>query len=204
MKICLFQFAKNVADSPELRDASSAAGKKISSLSTDLAARKDVFKNVKAFAETKEAKTKLFPECKRYLEEFLRDGKRGGLDLSDEDLEKYKDLKKQVSDLGTDFRNCLSEDLSHFWATEEELDGVPQDVIDSMDTDKDGKRKVTTKYPHYNPVIKYARNPKTRLTMETVYQTRCVEDNTPRIEKLVQLRHQKAQMLGNRYQSTKT
>jgi len=188
-------FAKNVAIREELRDASTEAGKKLSSLSTDLNARKDVFENIKAFSETEEAKH-LDPEPKKYLEEYIRDGKRGGLDLPDAKLEQYKTLTKKISDLGTDFRNCLSADTSFFWADEAELEGVPDDVIESMDTDDNGRRKVTTKYPHYNPVIKYAKNPKTRLTMETTYQMRCVEENTPRIEELVKLRHKKAILLG--------
>merc|ERR1719422_1285083 len=188
-------FAKNVADSKELRDASTDAGKKLDNLSTDLSARKDVFEVVKAFAETEEANM-LDHEKKRYLEQFLRDGKRGGLELTDEKLEEFKTLKKKVNDIGIDFRKCLSEDLSHFYADESELEGVPQDVIESMDVNDEGQRKVTTKYPHYKPVIAYAKNPKTRLTMETVYQKRCVEENTPRIEELVKLRHQKAKLLG--------
>jgi len=188
-------FAKNVAESPELREASTAVGKEISNLSTDLGTRKDVFSVVKAFAETKEAEG-LNPEQKRYLDKYLRGGKRGGLELSDEKLEQLKTLKKKLSDLGTDFRRCLSEDTSFFWIDEAELDGVPEDVIDSMETDEEGKRKVTTKYPHYRPVIRYAKNPKTRLRMETVYQMRCVEENTPRIEEMVKIRHKKAILLG--------
>ena len=43
---------------------------------------------------------------------------------------------------------------------------------------------------------RYAKNPKTRLQMETVYQMRCVEENTPRIEEMVKLRHKKAILLG--------
>ena len=162
---------------------------------TDLGSRKDVFSNVKAFSETEEAKN-LNPENKRYLEEYLRGGRRGGLELPDEKLEKLKEIKKKISNLGTDFRNCLSEDTSYFWIDEADLEGVPADVIESMEQNDEGQRKVTTKYPHYNPVIKNAKNPKTRLTMETVYQKRCVEDNTPRIEELVKLRHKKAQLLG--------
>ena len=128
-------------------------GKEISNLSTDLGTRKDVFSVVKAFAETKEAED-LNPEQKRYLADYLRGGKRGGLELSDEKLDQLKTLKKKLSDLGTDFRRCLSEDTSFFWIDEAELDGVPEDVIDSMDVDEEGKRKVTTKYPHYRPVIR--------------------------------------------------
>ena len=94
-----------------MRDASTEAGKKLSSLSTDLNARKDVFENIKAFSETEEAKH-LDPEPKKYLEEYIRDGKRGGLDLPDAKLEQYKTLTKKISDLGTDFRTEMK---TKFW-----------------------------------------------------------------------------------------
>ena len=32
--------------------------------------------------------------------------------------------------------------------------------------------------------------------METIYQMRCLEENTPRIEEMVKLRHKKAVLLG--------
>ena len=97
-----------------MRDASTEAGKKLSSLSTDLNARKDVFENIKAFSETEEAKH-LDPEPKKYLEEYIRDGKRGGLDLPDAKLEQYKTLTKKISDLGTDFRAEIKKKLWNFF-----------------------------------------------------------------------------------------
>ena len=45
-------------------------------------------------------------------------------------------------------------------------------------------------------LLRYAKIPKTRLTMETIYQMRCLEENTPRIEEMVKLRHKKAVLLG--------
>ena len=97
-----------------MRDASTEAGKKLSSLSTDLNARKDVFENIKAFSETEEAKY-LDPEPKKYLEEYIRDGKRGGLDLPDAKLEQYKTLTKKISDLGTDFRTEIKTKYWNFF-----------------------------------------------------------------------------------------
>ena len=186
---------KNVALEPELRDASSKAEKDITSLSTELSLRKDVFENVKAFAQTEEAENLNYEE-KRYLKQYLRDGKRNGLEVPEAKLEDFKALKNKVSDLEIEFRKCLSEDTSHMYLDEEDLDGVPDDVVQSMETNEIGQRKVTTKYPHYNPISKYAKNPKTRFEMEKIYQSRCVEENTPRIEEMVKLRHKKAVMLG--------
>ena len=177
----------------ELRDASSDASKKISEVQIDLSLRKDVFLNVKAFSETEEAKN-LSYEQKRYIKNTLRDGKRNGLLLAKEDLQEFKENKKRISELGIDFRKCLSEDTSYFWADEKDLSGVPEDVIESMEKDESGKRKVTTKHP----VIGNCNNPQTRFTMEKIYQSRCVEENTPRIEELVTLRHRQATILGQK------
>jgi len=188
-------FMKNVAVDPTLRDASSKAEKEITALSTELSLRKDVFENVKAFGQTEEAENLNYEE-KRYLKQYLRDGKRSGLEVSEAKLEDFKALKNKLSDLEIEFRKCLSEDTSHMYLDEEDLDGVPDDVIESMETNEKGQRKVTTKYPHYNPIIKYAKNPKTRFEMEKIYQSRCVEENTVRIEEMVKLRHKKAVMLG--------
>ena len=185
----------NVALAPELRDASSKAEKEISALGTELSLRKDVFENVKAFSETEEAENLNYEE-KRYLKQYLRDGKRSGLEVSEAKIEDFKALKNKISDLEIEFRKCLSEDTSHMYLDEEDLVGVPDDVIESMETNEIGQRKVTTKYPHYNPIIKYAKNPKTRYAMEKIYQSRCVEENTARIEEMVKLRHKKAVMLG--------
>ena len=185
----------NVALDSELRDASSKAEKEITSLGTELSLRKDVFENVKAFAKTDEAENLNYEE-KRYLNRYLRDGKRNGLEVSEAKLEDFKALKNKISDLEIEFRKCLSEDTTHMYLDEEDLDGVPDDVIQSMETNEIGQRKVTTKYPHYNPVIKYAKNPQTRFRMEKIYQSRCVGENTPRIEEMVKLRHKKAVMLG--------
>ena len=178
-----------------LRDASTEAEKNIGNFGTELSLRKDVFENVKAFAQTEEAGNLNYEE-KRYLKKFLRDGKRNGLEVEDEALEEFKNVTNRINDLGVEFGKCLSEDNSHFYLDEEDLDGVPDDVIESMETNEIGQRKVTTKYPHYKPIIRYAKNPETRFQMEKVFRARCLEENTIRIEELVRLRHKKARMLG--------
>eukprot|EP00090_Calanus_glacialis_P007989 TRINITY_DN1635_c0_g1_i1.p1 TRINITY_DN1635_c0_g1~~TRINITY_DN1635_c0_g1_i1.p1 ORF type:complete len:781 (-),score=191.71 TRINITY_DN1635_c0_g1_i1:71-2413(-) len=188
-------FSTNVALEKALRDASSEANKKITEVQIDLSLRKDVFLNIKQFSQTEEAKN-LNYEQKRYVEETVRAGKRNGLLLAADDLEEFKKNKKRISELGIDFRKCLSEDTSHFYADEKDLSGVPADVIESMEKDERGKRKVTTKYTHYYPVIKKCKNPKTRYLMEKTKQTMCVEENTPRIEELITLRQKQATLLG--------
>ena len=120
--------------------------------------RKDSFERVLAFSKTDKAKqldmetTRLpsFHEyashslC-RYLKKSLEAGKRNGLELNGEELEEFKVVKKKISELGIAFRSCLSEDTSHIWVTKEELAGVPDDVVSTLETKDSGELKVRTK-----------------------------------------------------------
>ena len=69
-------------------------------------------------------------------------GKRNGLGLSGEDLEELKLVKKKISELEMAFTSCLSEDTSHIWVKEEELAGVPQDLVSTLERSASGELKV--------------------------------------------------------------
>ena len=69
-------------------------------------------------------------------------GKRNGLGLAGEELEEFKRVKKKISELGIAFRSCLSEDTSHIWVKEEELAGVPQDLVSTLERSATGELKV--------------------------------------------------------------
>ena len=94
----------------------------------------------------------------------------------------------------------MSEDTSHIWVKEEELAGVPQDLVSTFERRASGELKVTalqfilsfvhipqtfqvtTKSPHYHPVIKKCSVPETRFKMEKAFMSRCLEHNTKTIE----------------------
>ena len=158
----------------------------------DLSLRKDVFLNVQAFSLTEEARNLNYEE-RRFLEKTLRMGKRNGLLLDDEDFERVRSIKKRISELEIDFRKCLDDDTSHFFVHEKELSGVSNNFIHSLEKDVDGRRKVTTRHL---AVLNHCKVPRTRFLMEKMYESRCVEENTPRIEELIKLRHEKATILG--------
>ena len=134
----------------------------------------------------------------RYLRKNLEAGKRNGLGLAGEELEEFKLVKKKISELGIAFRSCLSEDTSHIWVKEEELAGVPRDLVSTLERSASGELKVhtskiwkkksihlnqvTCQYPHYQPVIKMCSVPETRFKIEKAFQSRCVDHNTKIIE----------------------
>merc|ERR1719354_1543396 len=101
--------------------------------------RKDIFDNLVAFSGTGEA-ANLKPELKRYLDKMIIEGKRNGLNLAEEEREKI--IKKRISELGVNFNKNLNEDTSHAFFTKEELLGVPEDLVNSLEKNDEGKLKV--------------------------------------------------------------
>ena len=65
-----------------------------------------------------------------FLKSFLL---YSGLHLDEKTRDEVKSIKKEISDLGTTFGSNLNEDTTYLLFTEEELKGVPEDLIKSFE-----------------------------------------------------------------------
>ena len=86
--------------------------------------------------------------------------------------------------------------MTFLYFDKEDLKGVPDDLVESFEKNEQGQCKVTMKYPHFFPVSRKCQVPETRRKLETAYQSRCLVENTKILEELVQLRQQRAELLG--------
>jgi thimet oligopeptidase len=185
-------FMQYVSTDAKEREASRAAEEAVVNWTIDLGKNEALYKAVKAYADTK---PKLTGEKARFLEHTMRDYRLSGMTLPKAQRDKLAALEKEMSKLGTDFDTAINEDQTKVALTEAELAGVPPQALS-------GKPKVGNVYllgldgPTYGAVMDYCTVAETRQKMQWLYRRRAGEKNVERLNNLLNLRWQAAQMLG--------
>lgn len=189
-------FYQAVSTDQQLRDASTEAERLLDDFSIESSMREDVYKVVEATFHKGE---KLDPESQRLLEKERKNYIRNGLGIPvGPKRNRFKEIKKRLSEVGIVFQKNLNEENQGLWFTPEDLDGVPQDVLSGFakgEGEKSGKIKMTFKYPDLFPVMKYATNPDTRKTIFIANENK-LNQNVPLFREAVLLRDEAARLLG--------
>lgn len=189
-------FYQAVSTDPALRNASSEAEKLLNDFSIESAMREDLFSLIEATLKKNEP---LDPESRWLLEKEHKDYIRNGLGLAAGPLrDRFKEIKKRLSDLCIQFQKNLNEENGGIWFTPEELDGVPEDVLSGLrkgEGENNGNLLLSFKYPDLFPALKYAKNADSRKKIFIANENKCNE-NVPLFKEVVILRDEAARLLG--------
>ncbi|TFK73564.1 zincin [Pluteus cervinus] len=194
-------FYQNVSPSKELRDASNEAESTVRNFGVESSMRLDVYhakveaeKNIKASGQW----DKLSAEEKRLVEKMILDGTRAGLALPEKERTELTTLKKDLSQICLEFSKNFNEENEVITFTEEELKGVPKDVVSGYTKRTEGDKvvyDVTYKTPDIFPIFKFAENPTTRQRAQEGHESR-LNINVPLLSKALGLRRRIAKLLG--------
>ncbi|MGZ3700333.1 MAG: M3 family metallopeptidase [Bdellovibrionota bacterium] len=131
----------------------------------------------------------------RLAKQTLLGYEQNGMNLSDADLQKFRELNQALTKKQADYSNNLNLDKTHIEVTAEELAGLPQTFIDRQTKTADGKLSVNANEADYPVVMANASNEETRKKMMRAYLTRGGQANLDLLSDAVVLREQIAQLV---------
>jgi oligopeptidase A len=199
----------HVADNPALRAAYTENLPKVTEFHARLGADERLYAKYKAIAAGPSAAT-LSPPRRRALQNAIRDFVLSGAELEGPAKERFRAIQEQMADLSQKYSEHVldaTDGYAHY-ATDAELDGVPDDVKaaarEAAQAEGRDGHKLTLHFPSYYPVMQYATNRDLRRTLYTAYVTRASElggrpelDNTELMRQLLELRQEEARLLGH-------
>ena len=157
--------------------------------------REDVYRAVKAYADTK---PKLAGEDEKFLEETMRDYRRAGLALPKAERDEVERLRKELTGVGTDFDSNIAKTQKPEKFTKAELEGVPDSLLGAPGV-KTGPDEYTVHINvtwQYLAIMEHAKREDIRRRVVTEQHSLAMKENLPLVEKLLILRNQIATKLG--------
>ena len=128
---------------------------------------------------------------------ILRDFRRAGVDREEEVRAKIKELQDEIVAVCQEFDRNIREDVRAIRVdSSAELEGLPEDFIDSHLPDENGIVTVTTDYLDLIPVLKYADRASVRRRLHREHLNRGYPLNMEVLDRLLAKRRELAEILG--------
>lgn len=193
--------------SDEMQAIAEEISPKLSVHADNISMNATLFQRVKAVYDNRD-KENLNAEQTRLLEETYKHFVRGGANLTPEQQERFKAINEEISKLTLAFNNNVLAATNAYVlviSDSADLKGIPANVVaaareeaDKTDSTK-GKWVFTLQNPSLLPFLEYAQNREKREEIWRAYSSRCnggKYDNNEIIDKLVNLRIERANLLG--------
>jgi thimet oligopeptidase len=186
---------KETNTNPAMRTAAENAVKAFEDWAVGVDYREDVYKAIKAFADTH---PKLSGEDEKLLKETLRDYRRAGLELPPDQRNEVEELRKELSKLGTDFDSNIVNANAPVMFSKADLDGLPESFFASpgIKTSDDVYTVMANVTWQFNTVQENAKKEATRKQLYIVRETLAKDKNVPVLNQMLALRNEIALRLG--------
>ena len=197
---------ESVATTPELRAAYNAVQPQVSAFLSGIPMSAGLYRMLDAYAQTPEA-ARLDPTRARFLTKTLDWFKREGAALSDEDKAKLEKLNVELTEITTRFSQNVLDSTNAFElivSDRAQLAGLPERAISAAAASAQAKGKTgyrfTLQAPSYMPFVTYLDDAALREQVYRAMNTRATQephDNRELVARILELRRQKAALLGH-------
>jgi Zn-dependent oligopeptidase len=178
----------------------------LTEFSNDVALNTALFERVKHVYNTKESLS-LNEEQKTLLDKKYKGFSRNGANLSNDQKEVLRAIDKEQSQLKLTFGEHILAETNRYElliSKLSDLDGLPEGAIEAAKQLAEEKDKkgwlITLDYPSYIPFMTYAKNRALRKKLALAFGQKGFQndslDNQDIVLKIVQLRYQRAKLLG--------
>ncbi|OWY66698.1 peptidase M3 [cyanobacterium TDX16] len=201
-----------VKNSPELRTAYETVQPQVVEFHNQFSQSQPLYK---AFKELRASQTwnTLTNAQKRIVEAAIRDAELSGVGLTGEQRDRFNAIQLELAELTTKFSNNVLDATKAFSLTltsPDEVEGLPPSWLSlaaqaaraagkEKATPENGPWRVTLDFPSYLPFMQHGKRRDLREKLYRAFISRASSgdlDNTPLIEKILQLRREKANLLG--------
>ncbi len=198
---------ESVATTPELRAAFNSIQPKVSAFYSSLPLNEELWKAIQRYAAGEEGHS-LIGTMRRYLTKTVDAFKRHGALLDPEGKARLKEIDVELAEITTKFsENVL--DSTNAWelviTDHSKLAGLPPSAIAAARASAESKGRegwrFTLQAPSYMAVMTYLDDAGVRQQAWHAYNTRAASgehDNRPLLNRILELRKAKAQLLGFR------
>ncbi len=199
-----------VMNSDELRQAYEACLPRLTAYQSEMGQNRALYDAVKSLADREDFAT-LDRARQQAIHHILRDFRLSGVALEKAKRERFSDIKQRLSELSTRFSNNVLDatDSWEKWIEDKnQLAGLPETALENYREQaeaKDGKGyRLTLDIPSFLPVMQYAHNRPLRRELYEAFSTRASDqgpqagqwDNSDNMVEILQLREEKAKLLG--------
>jgi oligopeptidase A len=201
----LVRHLESVATYPELRAALNAVQPEVSAFYSGIALDAELWQGIKAYAATPESSL-LAGERRRYLVKTMQAFRRAGADLDPARKKQLEAIDVELTTVTTKFGENVLDSTNAFeriFTNEADLAGLPPTAVTSARESAARKNvegwRFTLQAPDYFAVMTYLDNAAIRREFYETYAVRATEparDNRPLVERILQLRRDKARLLG--------
>ena len=183
---------QNVHPDEKIRDAARACEKEVAKTKSDVGLSRPLYDAIAAVDASG-----LDAASQRFVARTLRDFRRNGVDKDDATRARLKVIDDELTQLVQQWYKNINTDTRYVEADSVvELGGLPADFVAAHPPGKNGKIRISTDSPDFQPVSTYAESGRLRRALYIEFKNRGGEANEVVLGKILTLRREKANILG--------